>query len=355
MHTVKRCRWAGLFFICVSLTRPAAALVTDASVERLEASRLALHWQATNVVDVFMADRPDASVASSKPVSRNNGSGAVTVAVDGNARYYFIIRDRGDGSIVRTAERLVRLDQGSNFRDIGGYPAAGGKHVRWGLIYRSGATAMLSISDLERIRALGLQQIVDLRSSEERVYAPTKINGVAYSAVGYSMQEILDALASGGTVHNAEDLYRILPSLLAPQLHILFSDLLRKDAPIEFNCSAGQDRTGFATAMVLSALGTPRNVIVQDYALSTTYRQPQFEMPPIDATAHPGDPVVAMFARSANAARKPQPLLDPQGRPFLLAAFEEIDRRWGSPEAYLQQVIGLSSIDIAELRAIYLE
>ncbi len=57
-------------------------------------------------------------------VSANDGHQEVAVA--GSTRHYFLIRDRTDGAVAKVAERLVPLDQGSNFRDIGGYAGAGG-------------------------------------------------------------------------------------------------------------------------------------------------------------------------------------------------------------------------------------
>ncbi len=63
--------------------------------------------------------------------------------------------------------------------------------------------------------------------------------------------------------------------MLAPQMRLLFNTLKRGEGPIEYNCSAGQDRTGFATALILSALGVPRETIYKDYLLSVKYRQPR--------------------------------------------------------------------------------
>src|SRR5690606_17096622 len=101
---------------------------------------------------------------------------------------------RPDVSPGALAERVVPLEQGSNFRDIGGYATLDGKRVRQGLIYRSGATPMLTDSDLERVRALGLRNMIDLRSSEERALAPTRIEGVPYTAVGYSIGKIVEGM-----------------------------------------------------------------------------------------------------------------------------------------------------------------
>src|SRR3546814_14347266 len=88
--------------------------------------------------------------------------------------------------------------------------------------------------------------------------------------------------------------YRDFPQQLVPQLRVLFDTLLAKEGPVVYNCSVGQDRTGFATAMIMSALGVPREVIYKDYLLSTGYRKPLNELPKIDPVAQ-ADNLAAMF------------------------------------------------------------
>jgi protein-tyrosine phosphatase len=212
---------------------------------------------------------------------------------------------------------------------------------------------LLSPADLARVRALGLRNMVDLRSDEERVIAPTRIDGVAYLAVGYSMTDILRMSAQGPS----SGLYANLPAMLVPQMRVVFDLLKRHDGPIAYNCSAGQDRTGFATAMVLSALGVSRDVIIQDYHLSTTYRQPRWEMPIINAAAFPDNQVAQYLARGQDqrATMKPRPLIDENGRSLLLDAFAAIDAKYGSVDAYLEKELGVTATDIATLRANYLE
>jgi protein-tyrosine phosphatase len=92
--------------------------------------------------------------------------------------------------------------------------------------------------------------------------------------------------------------YRDLPTLLAPQFREIFQELLRHDGAVSFHCSAGQDRTGVATALVLSALGVPRDVIVQDYLLSMRYRRPQREFEKLDPTKYPGNSFVEFVAKT---------------------------------------------------------
>jgi protein-tyrosine phosphatase len=335
------------------LSAPAFARADHAVVERAAPDKVTVSWSAKGPVDLFLADHPVSDPAMAKLVAANDRDGRETVVVDAAARPYFLIRDKSDGVVVDVAERLVPLEQGSNFRDIGGYPAADGKHVRWGQIYRSGATPLLSAGDIARVHALGLRNMVDLRSDEERVVAPTRIDGVAYSAVGYSMTEILRMSAQGPS----SGLYANLPTMLVPQMRIVFDLLKRHEGPIVYNCSAGQDRTGFATAMVLSALGVPRDVIVQDYHLSTTYRQPRWELPMINAAAFPDNQVAQYLARGQDqrATMKPRPLFDENGKSLLLDAFAAIDAKYGSVDGYLEKEVGVTAADIAALRANYLE
>lgn len=340
--------------LALGVTAPAAARVTNASVESDGSDKLVVKWSGAQAVDVYRAATPDADIAAAAPVVGNDRDGRETVPFD-PAHHYFLLRDTSDGSVTRVAERVLPLAQGSNFRDVGGYPAADDKHVRWGMIFRSGATPMLTPGDLDLIHDLGLRTMVDLRSSEERQIAPTKIENVTYTTYNYSVRTMLGSAAQTGArpVVNSQSLYTALPQGLVPQLRIVFASLLRKEPPLVYNCTAGQDRTGFTTAMILSALGVPREVILQDYVLSTRYRRPQYEVPPIDAATQASNPLAKMFAE--NAKNPAQPLIDADGKPFLLGAFTQIDRQWGSVDGYLQKAIGLSPADIATLRAEYLE
>lgn len=336
------------------LAGAASAGTIDAPVVTRSASNmLTVRWTDADPVDVFRSDDPAATVRTATLVSKGDRDGAETLSVAPGERIYFLLRDTKTGKTARVAERLLPFQQSSNFRDIGGYPAAGGKHVRWGLIYRSAGQPMLSDTDLKDIQALKLANLVDLRSSEERVIAPTRIEGVPYQAVGYSMK----GLMGSGVPKNGEGVYRTMPTFMAPQLRLIFQDLLADKGAIAYNCSAGQDRTGFVTAIILSALGVPRDTIVADYHLSTSYRRPEWEMPKIDTVAQANNPVAMMFAKYQEnpAAAKPQPLKDPDGTAFLTYAFDEIDKKWGSVDAYLTQNIGLTKVDLAALRARYTE
>jgi protein-tyrosine phosphatase len=341
--------------VALALYASPTLALSDAHVERGDAGTIIVRWTASRPVDVLVRDRPDATARTATLASAADNDGQHSLAVPAGTRTYVLLRERGTGQALRVAERVLPLEAGSNFRDIGGYPAAGGAHVRWGLIYRSAGQPLLTAADQAQIARLGLANLVDLRSVEERRLAPTRIENIRYNAVGYSMAALMPA-AGSPTIRNGSTLYRGFPTLLAPQLRLVFDRLLNERGALAYNCSAGQDRTGFVTAMILSALGVPRETILADYQLSTQYRRPQFEMPKIDPAVAATDPVARMFAGyQTPQAMTPTPLVEADGTPFLAGAFAEIEQRHGGVIAYLEAQAGLTPARRKALIAAYTE
>lgn len=341
------------FAVAAVLAASPALAVTDARVER-SGDTLSLRWTSARPVDVFASENPDAAAGTSTVLTRADADGRFDLSDTGTTRRYFLLRERGKPD-VRVAERLLPLATGSNFRDLGGYATANGKHVRWGRIFRSGATPKLDAADVARVKALGLVSMIDLRSSEERQMAPTRLTGIRYSAIDYSLMSMLPKDMS--TMKNGGALYRTMPQFLVPQLKMVFDDLLGRKGPVMYHCTAGQDRTGITSAFILHALGVPRATILQDYLLTTQVRQPDNEMVPITAALAESNPVARMFAsfQKDGKAAKPETLRDPDGRAFLDSAFDAVEQRYGSVDAFLDKEVGVTRADIALLRATYLE
>jgi protein-tyrosine phosphatase len=339
-----------------------AAYALDGAVaERSAPDVIALRWQASHPVDVYVSTKPDAAPAKATLLAHGDRDGAYQARWAKAVRPYFTLRDETDGKVVRVAERVVSLERGSNFRDLGGYPAADGKHVRWGLIYRTAAMPMLTDADYAYVSGLSIRSIIDLRSVEERQLAPDGMpahSGALYLAHDYPADTIFSRTGApqAGAPNPVLALYRAWPVSLAPQYRDIFHQLLKDDGAVSYHCSAGQDRAGVATALVLSALGVPRDVILADYQLSTADRRPENEIPKLEPGQYPGN-VVADFYRRAQAAgpMKARPLYTAAGEPFLQETFDEIDKRWGSVDAYLDQELGIDKAKIARLRALYLE
>ncbi len=287
-------------------------------------------------------------------VARDSKARRVTVRMPVAERSY-VIMQRADGSTATVAERVLPLEQGSNFRDLGGYGTRDGKSVRWGKVFRSGAMPMLTEADYALLGQLGIGTVVDFRTLEEREIAPDLLDdrtGALFISNDYSIKPLLAKFGSG----NRENIYEGMEERIAPQLRSLFKRLLADDGAIVFHCSAGQDRTGIATALIYDVLGVDRATIVKDYHLSTQFRRLQFEMPPLEATDHPDNPIVQYYrASQAKGETRAEPLYTPSGQSHLAQFFLYLDARYGGSAEYLTQKLGFSETQLAKIRTDLLE
>jgi len=318
----------------------------EAHAERIDSTHVTVSWPTGHPSDIYASVEPDGDVRAARVLARGDVSGAFLAIAPVAPRPYFTIVDATTHTATKVAERVLPLQRGSNFRDLGGYPAAGHKHVRWGLIFRSAATPRLTDEDFSYLRRLSMKADVDLRSTDERAVFPDALpmrTGVRYIAIDYRFADLGDG-------------YPTLLTDLTPQFRAIFTELLKHGGGLTFHCTAGQDRTGVAAALVLSALGVPRNVIVEDYLLSVRYRRPRMEFWKLDSAAYPGNAFVKSIAAVPEKDLFGSPdLYDAHHVPFLDQAFDEINHRWGDVLNYLNQVLGVGPAEIARLREIYLE
>ncbi|WOJ97995.1 tyrosine-protein phosphatase [Congregibacter brevis] len=259
--------------------------------------------------------------------------------------------------------RLLPLEGGSNFRDLGGYPTADGHTVKRGLLFRSGAMTGLTEGDEEYLQQFGFQSVVDLRSTEEVELYPNrwaKSAELSYRHHDYSIVAMMRQ-AAPGTEEKPSDysaMYLQMMEFLKPQLTMYFETLLNAEVPAVVNCSAGQDRTGVTSALLLTALGVDRELIIEDYLLSTDFREPKKEKGDVDlAVAAKTNAFAAMMLKFSEGqdSSRPNPLVTKDGTPFLQFTFESIEAQYGDVVSYLASELGVDAAELALLRQMYLE
>jgi protein-tyrosine phosphatase len=361
----------GALLLCTRVQ--ATPAFSDIGVQVLHSpdSNYLLSWTQPGPVDVFVSAQAEANLATMRLLARRDRNLKLQTRIPDIRRPYFALRAE-DGSIYRTAERLLPLQRGSNFRDLGGYPAANGKHVRWGLLYRSAAMPKLTDADDDYLSALKIKALVDLRSVDERQLSPVDWRAkpnAEYLAVAYPGDVLFDRLRGYDGPDReqiTERLYAALPALLRQEYKAVFRELLSRQVPVVIYGGAGQDRTGIIVGLILSALGTPRQIIYEDYMQSATDRTPENEMRDVNLQDYATTNAEARFLiayrnyaekmRGRNgSARSLQPLRDSKGRPLLEDAFERIEADHGSVANYLARELGVDAKDIAKLRALYLD
>ncbi|MFF0411543.1 tyrosine-protein phosphatase [Kitasatospora sp. NPDC004745] len=283
--------------------------------------------------------------------------------------------------------RSLGLRGAVNARDLGGYRTADGRLLRSGVALRSDGLNHVTEDDLGPLSALGLRRVVDLRSLDEvRAAGPDRLPGLPVAELPATAPATtaltVEADGPGGvTLHHLPllatgfDIHRTLRGALAdrdpdrqravlgagraagmmtglyrwfvtdPVARERFATLLRLLAapggpPLLFHCSAGKDRTGWAAALVLTALGVDRGAVVADYLLTNERAAPVV------------DRVLEDFG-TRGLMREPELLLpvfraDPD---YLAAAFEEVGAGWSGFDGYWRDGLGLDDAVLDGLRA----
>ena len=164
--------------------------------------------------------------------------------------------------------RHLALDGTRNVRDVGGYPASGGRRTRWRTLLRSDELTRIPEATRTALEDLGLRQVIDLRWPEELVTAPN-----AFRRSGVVRYTSIPLLADDPTPHSGlAGMYRHVLDARGTQLVDVVRALLVDDGlPAIIGCAAGKDRTGVTIALLLDLVGVPREVIIDDYALSARY------------------------------------------------------------------------------------
>ena len=237
------------------------------------------------------------------------------------------------------------LQGASNFRDVGGYSNFEGKRVRRGQVFRSDHLAGLTGEDLTRLKSLGIGHSLDFRGMNECANTPYDIAGVKRVALTIEPTVIarMQALVAQGVVPTTEETvdlmretYRDFVNHNAATFGRFLKHLLEAPTPQVFHCTAGKDRTGFAAALLLSALGVDRPTIEHDYLLTNQLYKRDTRL---EGQGHPH--VMQVLWQ-----------VQPE---FLQAAFEAVDAQHGGMQNYLHGAIGLTPQELTALQRLMLE
>jgi protein-tyrosine phosphatase len=236
------------------------------------------------------------------------------------------------------------LQGASNFRDLGGYATTDGRTTRWRHIFRSNHLGQLTAEDIEIVRSLGVKSAFDFRGLEERTAGVCVVNEITvYSlpiepTVVASLRAELarGALTAPVALELMRESYRNYVRHNTHSFRTLFGHLLEDRAPLVIHCTAGKDRTGFASALILHALGVPDEVIAEDYLLTNRHYKRE-------ASSVSDLPVDVLDAiGSVNAS-------------YLAAAFDAVSRDYGDVETYLRDGLKLGAAERTALKQRYLQ
>lgn len=232
--------------------------------------------------------------------------------------------------------RSIPLQGGSNLRDLGGYTTRDGRQVRYGQVFRSAALHRLTDADHATLAGLGVRTICDFRGDLEREKMPSRLPPDA----GIAVHELTIAPTIGASLRDLianrtatrADVIDVMGQAYAAyamdwhhRYRSLFDLLLDETAgPLLFHCTAGKDRTGFAAALILSALDVPEEAIWEDYFATNRLWAGDSEL----AASLPPEVGATLLTVT---------------REFLDASFAAITTKHGGIDAYLEECMGLDT------------
>lgn len=253
--------------------------------------------------------------------------------------------------------KRIPLEGTDNFRDLGGYTNTTGQTIRSGLIFRSGHLGKLTETDLKQLQNMNIRKVVDFRGPIEKKQDVNRIpEGAEYverpiDVAGADMQEEFKAILQG-KVGMKMATYLVDVNRLFPRDYVgVFAEWIQDIArsaealPQVFHCTAGKDRTGFASAILLRILGIDEETVMQDYMLTE------------ELMAETVDGILRHIDKSSptpGMGEKVRPLLGVHPS-FLSAAFDTINEDWGSFDAFVSAALKLTDEDVESLKNIFLD
>jgi protein-tyrosine phosphatase len=322
-------------------------------VDRPSDSSIRIRWPesfSAHGVVIYGGSDPLA-IDRSAPLAIANGQSITLThddvhAIGGSQRLYFELVPIAGGASVVTAERSLPLECCDNFRDLGGYETKDGRAVRWDRVYRASDLSDLTGDDLAYLSRLDVKLVCDLRSDDERAADPDlSIEADAgrlelpIEQNGVEPKELRRKIRTGGMValgieQTMLDVYRAFVTDYAGEWKSMFRRLERPESlPTIVHCSVGKDRTGFASALLLLALGVDEETVFEDYLLTNYYQQNFFRF------VLRWVPLYSFFRTDPEDML---PLLEAR-REYLQAAFDEMTARYGSVDGYLEQALGVDA------------
>ncbi|MCU1644380.1 MAG: protein-tyrosine-phosphatase [Nocardia sp.] len=258
-------------------------------------------------------------------------------------------------------EESLELTNAPNARDIGGFLTwgAGGK-LASGQVFRSDALNKLDAGDQQKLVSAGITKSIDFRSPAERGQNPDKLpdsipeeslpvydpNNDFYLFLAKAVQGGPAAqqqlLGDGKAAQFMVGYYRwmIIDPIARQQFGTAFKMIANSSGSILYHCTAGKDRTGWMTAILMSALGVPKWRIYQDYLASNENLKVEN-----DAT---------LKAMVASGKVTDPSLFEPVlgvDRSYLDGSFDQVEQSFGSFDAFLSKGLDIDDATVNALKA----
>ena len=247
---------------------------------------------------------------------------------------------------ISQTENQFKIKKVTNFRTVGNIKNIDGRILKEGKFYRSAHLHLLKNKSIKEFQKLGIKEIIDLRNSKEISQKPDVIpqnidykNYSAFEDEGDQLNQakklVLKGKVKGSDAdHRMLDFYKTYSTENPEIIKKIIHEILDSENPVLYHCTAGKDRTGIITALILTILKFDRATIENDYLLSNNYRKKL-----VQKRLHLAHNLHFLYPKmDLNVIEK----LSWVEKDYLDASFSEIDNKYGSIDVYIHQVLGIT-------------
>ncbi|WP_261807108.1 tyrosine-protein phosphatase [Lapidilactobacillus luobeiensis] len=258
--------------------------------------------------------------------------------------------------------RLLKVENGHNFRELGGYTTQDGRHLKYHKVIRAGHLCDLSTADRQLLTDYGVRQDVDFRSRDEVEKGPDRVPeqaeyifnpifAVDETRSTESAAQIAAALKKdprAGYQQMIKVYHNLITDPHAQKAFRQFFALLlandQDDQALLFHCTGGKDRTGIGAYLFLNALGVDPDTIRHDYLLTNTVTQ-DYLNDFLAGLRAKGESEITIANTRAFWVVEPG---------YLAQAEDDITENYGNVHNFLTNDLKLTQNDLHDLQSIYL-
>lgn len=232
------------------------------------------------------------------------------------------------------ASKPLPLQGAYNVRDLGGYPAGGGRLTKHKAFLRADSLANLTADDRKFLYDYGVRLVIDLRSEMETKRNPDALDSQMEYFNFPLMDNIQSTLLKGQMPHDMSAMYISLVENSKTTLAAIFRKIAGAEGCVLYHCTAGKDRTGIVTMLLLKLAGVSDELVLADYSVTEQYMQPLFKKQ----------------KQMVEAAGIEVPDFVFQSKPeFMQKLLAYLQQHYETPEKYLLQA-GLNDLTIEQLK-----
>ena len=255
----------------------------------------------------------------------------------------------------------IHLQSLPNTRDLGALMTKDGRHILPRKLLRSGSLYHVSLADQDMLlEDYKLSTVIDFRTEAEREQKPdTIMKGVEYYPIPV-LDEETSGITQAGTLMDMLTKFDQVPDeFICKQYENLVRDeicikqyanfldvvLHQKKGAVLWHCSAGKDRVGIGTALLLYALGVPRKTIKEDFLKTNVYLDNEMQ--------HMVRYLETRMIVTPEIMDKVRLLYKVKGE-YLDTAFRTIEKDYGSVDYFMGKALYMNPKTIEALRNKYL-